>query len=111
MKYALIAAGAAMGGVLRYVVSTTVALPFPWQTLVVNATGGLLIGYLSQRLGGDARWLWITGFCGGYTTFSTYSMEVVTLIEQGRVGMAMAYAGASVVICVGAAAAAYHWAR
>lgn len=100
-----------MGGVLRYVVSTTVALPFPWQTLVVNATGGLLIGYLSQRLGGDARWLWITGFCGGYTTFSTYSMEVVTLIEQGRVGMAMAYAGASVVICVGAAAAAYHWAR
>ncbi|MBZ2187146.1 MAG: CrcB family protein [Bryobacter sp.] len=111
MRYALIGAGAALGGVLRYAVSSSLAIPFPWQTLVVNATGGLLIGYLSNRLGGEARFLWITGFCGGYTTFSTYSMEVVTLIEQGRVGMAIVYAGTSAVVCVGAAAATYHWTR
>ena len=111
MRYALIAAGAALGGVARYALASSLTVPFPWQTFVVNVTGGALIGYLSNRLTGDSRWLWITGFCGGYTTFSTFSIEVVTLVEQGRFGMAVAYVVGSSVLCVAAAAATYYWTR
>ncbi|MBM3762958.1 MAG: CrcB family protein [Acidobacteria bacterium] len=111
MKYALIGLGAALGGVARYALSVSLPLPFPWQTFVVNLTGGALIGYLSHRLTGDTRWLWITGFCGGYTTFSTFSLEVVTLLEQGRPAMAAAYVLASALLCVAAAAATYHYTR
>ena len=111
MKYAWIAGGAAIGGVARYALSTTLPLPFPWQTFVVNLIGGAMIGYFSHRLTGDSRFFWITGICGGFTTFSTFSIEVVTLLEQGRFGMAGAYVVASSVLCVAAAAATYYWTR
>ena len=111
MKYGLIGIGAALGGIARYALATSLPLPFPWQTFVINLTGGALIGYLANRLEGDQRFLWITGFCGGYTTFSTFSMEVVTLFEQGRMLMAAAYVIASTVLCVMAAAASYHWTK
>jgi CrcB protein len=107
MKYTLIAAGAGLGGVARYLVGAWLPLPFPWATLVVNATGGALIGYLALRLTGDSRWLWVTGFCGGYTTFSTFSLEVIQLLEQGRIGMACAYVVASSLVCVAAAGLTY----
>lgn len=111
MKFAWISIGAALGGVVRYLVSTNLALPFPWATFVVNVTGGALIGYLTNRLTGDQRFLWITGFCGGYTTFSTFSIEVVTLLEQGRIAMALSYVVGSAVLCVGAAAATWYWTK
>lgn len=111
MRYLWIGAGAALGGVTRYVLSTHLPLAFPWQTFVVNLSGGALIGYFSHRLTGDARWLWITGFCGGYTTFSTFSMDVVTLLEQGRFVMAIGYVVASALLCAAAAAATYYWTR
>ena len=111
MKYGLIGIGAAMGGIARYALASALPLPFPWQTFAVNLTGGALIGYLANRLEGGQRFLWITGFCGGYTTFSAFSMEVVTLFEQGRYTMAGSYVVASVVLCVAAAAATYHWTK
>lgn len=111
MRYALIAAGAALGGVARYALASNLPLPFPWQTFVVNVTGGALIGYLSNRLTGDQRFLWITGFCGGYTTFSAFSIETVTLMEQGRLAMAATYVLASAIVCVCAAGATWYWTR
>ena len=111
MKYAWISLGAAVGGVARYALSTSLPIPFPWQTFIVNLIGGAVIGFLTHRLTGDQRFLWITGFCGGFTTFSTFSIEVVTLLEQGRYSMAGAYVAASAILCVAAAAATYHWAR
>ena len=111
MRYGLIGIGAAIGGVARYAIGAALPLPFPWQTFVVNLTGGALIGYLTNRLAGDQRLLWITGFCGGYTTFSTFSIEVVTLLEQGRHAMAATYVAASALLCVAAAAVTYHWTK
>ncbi len=111
MKYALIAAGSALGGLARYALSSALPLPFPWQTFVVNLLGGLLIGWLTHRLDTAQRFLWITGFCGGFTTFSTFSLETVTLFEQGRVPLAIAYVVASAALCIGAAALTYSYAK
>jgi CrcB protein len=70
--------------------SSRLELPFPWATFAVNLLGGLLIGWMASRLAGDQRLFRITGFCGGFTTFSTYSMETVTLLEQVRLWQAAA---------------------
>jgi fluoride exporter len=112
MNYLLIAAGSALGGVARFALSTTLSstlrVPFPWQTFVVNLLGGLLIGYLANRLDSSQRLLWITGFCGGFTTFSSFSIETVTLLEQQRPLSAAAYVVASSTLCIAAAALTYH---
>ncbi|WP_031496086.1 fluoride efflux transporter FluC [Bryobacter aggregatus] len=111
IKYGLIGLGAACGGMARFAIATSLPLPFPWQTFVINFTGGALIGFLANRLQGDSRYFWITGICGGYTTFSTFSIEVVTLLEQGRYALAASYIFISVALCVAAAAATYHWTK
>lgn len=108
MKYAYILLGSALGGLTRFLVASNLPLPFPWQTFVVNLTGGMLIGFLTNRLDATQRFLWITGFCGGYTTFSTFSIEVVTLLDQGRMLHAAAYVLASALFCIAGAAATYY---
>jgi len=86
-----VAAGGALGAVTRYVVSHAVAVatrsPFPWGTFAVNAAGCFLIGVLmvgSTRLvhHPEAQALLVTGFLGALTTFSTFSLETVILIER-----------------------------
>ena len=74
-------------------VSTAVGRDVPWGILVVNVTGsfvlGLLIGLgLYHGLPSDARLVLGTGFCGAYTTFSTFTFDAVRLVEAGRVGAA-----------------------
>lgn len=109
----LVAAGSALGGVLRYAVALAGGawLPraFPWGTLGINVVGSFAIGALyvicvTRGVGADwSRPLLLVGVLGGFTTFSTFSLETLLLIEQGALVRAAAYAASSVVLCVGGA--------
>ena len=116
-----VAVGAALGGVARYYLASALqqrlGATFPWGTLVVNVTGSLLLGVLiryalaTPTVSVEMRALLTTGFCGGYTTFSTYSYETATLLEDGQYGRAGAYALGSVVVALGATFAGFMLAR
>ena len=82
---------------------------FPWATVLINVTGSFAIGFLAGSvLAGSApasaQTLLGTGFCGGYTTFSTASLETVRLAQNGRPWLSLANAGGTMVFTVGAAA-------
>ncbi|PYE16434.1 camphor resistance protein CrcB [Williamsia limnetica] len=109
-----VALAGAFGAVARFMVDSEFKRrrpsPLPWGTGVINVTGSLIIGVIAGIIifhGGASEWQAIvgTGFCGGYTTFSTASFETVRLIQQGRRGMAVGYATGSLVISVAACAA------
>ena len=107
----LIALGGAAGANARFVVSALAVrrwgAAFPWGTLIVNATGSFLLGLflaLPALGGGGARAALATGFCGGYTTFSTFAFESVVLATGGRRGAVVANLLGSLALCVAAAA-------
>lgn len=116
-----IAAGAAAGGVARYYLATLVhqrvGSGFPWGTLLINVTGSLLLGAIiryalaTPGMSVELRALLTTGFCGGYTTFSTYSYETAALLEDGRYERAALYAFGSVVLALGATVCGFLLAR
>jgi CrcB protein len=107
-----IAAGGALGSVLRYGLSTWVhsltGRGFPYGTLAVNVLGCLAMGFLFvvlvERMGTSAVWRagLLIGVLGGFTTFSSFSIETFNLIEQGAMAKAAANMAASLVLCVGA---------
>jgi CrcB protein len=107
-----IAAGGAVGAVARYVVMVGVARlwgsAFPWGTLTVNVVGSFILGALVEILalvwspGEGVRALLVVGMLGAFTTFSTFSLDVVTLYERGALAAAAAYIIASVVLSVAA---------
>jgi CrcB protein len=106
-----IALGGAAGSVLRYLVGGTAqriaGIGFPLGTLVVNATGCFLIGalaqhYMNTQTHPQMRAMLITGFCGGYTTFSAFSLETVGLLEGGEYQKAGFYMLTSVILSVAA---------
>jgi CrcB protein len=107
-----IAAGAAAGGVGRYYVGAWVqqrtGMTFPWGTLLINVSGSLLLGFLiryalaTPGISVEVRASLTTGFCGGYTTFSTYSYETAALLEEGQYGRAGAYAFGSMLLALAA---------
>jgi len=116
-----VAAGGAFGSVARYLLSTLVqeraAGAFPMGTFVVNVTGALLLGVLlrysldASAFSPEVRVLLTTGFCGGYTTFSTFSYETARLIETGDHRRAVAYIVLSVGISLAAMFAGFAAAR
>lgn len=112
MVYVWVALGGALGSVARYACSGLAArwlgASFPWGTLLVNVTGSFLIGALAALvtidgkplLGADARALVMVGVLGGFTTFSSFSLETLNLARAGAVGAASAYVAASLVVCL-----------
>lgn len=108
-----IAAGGSIGAVMRHVMSTGVhgwlGRDFPYGTLAVNVVGSLLMGLLYelflQRLSvsPEIRAVLLVGFLGAFTTFSTFSIETVNLVEDGYLLKAIANILASVILCVLAA--------
>jgi CrcB protein len=108
-----IAAGGAIGALLRYWMSTAVQTRttsvFPYGTLTVNVIGSLLIGFLyiwlTERLavGPAVRAFMLIGVLGAFTTFSTFSIETLNLMESGHLGKALVNMLVSVIVCVGAA--------
>ena len=102
-----VAFGSAVGGASRFALSTFLqqrSATFPVGTLVVNITGSLILGFLlryalgSTSVSAETRALLTTGFCGGYTTFSTFSYETIALIQDGDYRRAATYVVASVAV-------------
>ena len=112
LTYVYIAAGGAIGSVARYAVSGTVARGlsevFPWGTLLVNITGCFIIGLFAMLTGPDGRILvppdfrqfFMVGVCGGFTTFSSFSLQTLALARDGDMARAGANVVASVALCL-----------
>jgi CrcB protein len=105
--YLYVALGAGVGGVARLALAGFVqeraGAAFPAGTLVINLTGSFLLGVLirytlqSTAVSPEVRAMLTTGFCGGYTTFSTFSYETARLLQDGEYGRAAVYVGVSVI--------------
>lgn len=103
-----VALGGAIGAVLRYVLNIGIAKvagsDFPWHTMLINITGsfvmGVLVALMAQRwnVSNEVRAFLTTGILGGYTTFSSFSLDFAVLFERKAYAMAGAYALGSVVI-------------
>lgn len=112
MDYLWVAIGGALGSVARYGGSIWVARwsgdPFPWGTLVVNVVGSFVIGAVMaiastegrSLISPDARVFLASGFCGGFTTFSAFSLQTLELMRQAEWLGAAINIGASVVLCL-----------
>jgi CrcB protein len=102
--------GAGTRFVLDGVIRARVASQFPWATMLINVTGSLLLGVLAGLVlfhgsAATARLVIGTGFCGGYTTFSTASFESVRLLQHRKYGQALANAVGTLLLTAAAAAA------
>ena len=104
MHFLAVALGATAGAWLRWLLGLWLnrhAEMLPWGTFTANMIGGYLVGLILGLVAAHPEWppfwrfLLITGFLGGLTTFSTFSAEVVAFVEEGRLGMALSYAGMS----------------
>jgi fluoride exporter len=112
ISYLWIGIGSALGGMARYWSSDLAARwfgeTFPWGTFIANVTGSFIIGFFATLTGPDgrlyigsqARQFVMIGFCGGYTTFSSFSLQTLNLMNDGEWFRAGANIGGSVVCCL-----------
>lgn len=110
--YLAVALGGALGSVVRFwltAVMTALTGPrYPWGTLLINVAGSFIIGLVAgltltpERLGWhpSVRIFLMTGFCGGFTTFSAFSLQALELLQDGETMAALGYMVASVILCV-----------
>lgn len=115
MHWFLVFVGCGLGGVTRYALSLafqhTDRQGFPWSTFLANTAGclliGILLGILSKNPSRGLYCLCVTGFCGGFTTFSTFSNEALQLLRQGNTAVAVTYVVLSLVVGLGCVAAGF----
>ncbi len=119
MTYLWIAIGSALGGISRYWCSVMAARmlgeTFPWGTLIVNVAGSFIIGFFATLTGPDgrvfvssnARQFVLVGFCGGFTTFSSFSLQTLALMQDGEWLRVSGNVVGSVVLCLLAVWAGY----
>jgi fluoride exporter len=119
LNWLAVAIGSAIGGLARYGITVLAARlwgeAFPWGTLGINVVGSLIIGLfftLTLSTGAmpastNTKLFVMTGICGGFTTFSAFSLQTLQLLEEREYGPALYYILASVFLCVGAAALGY----
>lgn len=108
----LVALGGAIGTLLRWATGLAAERwpALPWGTLAVNVIGSFALGIVAESLegkrilGSDARVVLGTGVMGGFTTYSTFNLETLRMIERGDHGRAALYAGATLVLCLAAGA-------
>ena len=112
MTYLWIGLGSALGGMARFACSNLAVAwfgpSFPWGTLAINVLGSFVIGFFATLTGpdgrllvpGDARQFVMVGVCGGYTTFSSFSLQTLNLMQDGEPVRAGLNVGASVVLCL-----------
>jgi fluoride exporter len=117
--YVWIAVGSALGGVARYwcsgVAARLIGETFPWGTIIVNIAGSFIIGFFATLTGPDGRIFADTltrqfvmiGFLGGYTTFSSFSLQTLALLQDGEWLLASANIALSVIACLLAVWAGY----
>lgn len=108
--YVLVFAGGGVGSLLRYIAgrfvpATLTSAPFPVAILLVNVIAsallGVVVGWATGRsVGEEARLLLGVGFCGGLSTFSSFSQDTVALLQNGRTGAALLNMGLNVVLCL-----------
>ncbi|MDD3371708.1 MAG: fluoride efflux transporter CrcB [Alphaproteobacteria bacterium] len=110
-SYLWIALGSALGGMARFWCSGITAVwwsdDFPWGTIAINILGSFVIGFFATLTGPDGRLLVnpahrqfvMVGLCGGFTTFSSFSLQTLTLVQGGELGRAGLNVGLSVVLC------------
>lgn len=114
-----VAAGGAIGALMRYGVNIAFAAPsgFPWATLLVNVSGSFAFGFLAAWLGErlplatELRAFVLVGVLGAFTTFSTFSWETIALMQEGSAARAMTNVAANLFLCVLAAAAGLGFAK
>jgi CrcB protein len=112
IAYLIVFIGAGIGGSLRYGVNTACArwcgLEFPWGTLIINIVGSVVMGLVAGYFATRATEAWtqqgrlfaMTGILGGFTTFSAFSLDAVSLWEKGAQGAAAMYVIGSVVFAI-----------
>ncbi|MBN9596712.1 MAG: fluoride efflux transporter CrcB [Afipia sp.] len=110
MNYFLVFIGGGLGASLRHAINVGCAracgINFPYGTFVINITGSLVMGIIAGYLAlkGEASQPWrlfvMTGILGGYTTFSAFSLDAVTLYQRGEMGLALFYVLGSVVLSI-----------
>jgi CrcB protein len=112
LTYFWVGLGGALGSIARFWASGVIARhfgeTFPFGTLIVNVTGSLVIGFFATLTGTDGRWcvgpsfrtFFMVGLCGGYTTFSSFSLQTLNLARDGEWFQAGANAVLSLVLCL-----------
>jgi CrcB protein len=112
LVYCWVGLGGALGSIARFwasgLVANRIGTTFPWGTLIVNVTGCFIIGLFASLTGVDGRWLvsprfrefFMVGVCGGYTTFSSFSLQTLNLMQTGEWPKATANMALSLCLCM-----------